>query len=78
METFIEAWNLICDYLKNQIPEVSYNLWIGKIEPVNLDFSSGSVVLKVPTPFHRDIIMKSYQNKCKTTPTIWRSCLRSA
>ena len=63
METFIEAWNLICDYLKNQIPEVSYNLWIGKIEPVNLDFSSGSVVLKVPTPFHRDIIMKSYQKK---------------
>lgn len=65
METFIEAWNLICDYLKNQIPEVSYNLWIGKIEPVNLDFSSGSVVLKVPTPFHRDIIMKSYQNNLK-------------
>ena len=65
METFIEAWNLICDYLKNQIPEVSYNLWIGKIEPVNLDFSSGSVVLKVSTPFHRDIIMKSYQNNLK-------------
>ena len=21
METFIEAWNLICDYLKNQIEE---------------------------------------------------------
>ena len=55
METFIEAWNLICDYLKNQIPEVSYNLWIGKIEPVNLDFSSGSVVLKVPTPYQKNL-----------------------
>ena len=63
METFIEVWSLICDYLKKQIPEVSFNLWILKIQPVSLDFNSGSVVLKVPTSFHRDIILKSYQQQ---------------
>ena len=63
METFIEAWNLICDYLKNQIPEIPYKTWIGRIEPVDRFFQR-FWYSKVPTPFHRDIL-KSYQNNLK-------------
>lgn len=67
METFIEAWNLICEDLKKQIPEVSYNLWISKIQPVNLDIANGCVTLKVSTAFHRDIILKSYETNLKAS-----------
>ncbi len=61
METFVEAWNLICDYLKTKISEIPYNVWISRIKPVTLDFSTGSVVLKVQNKFHKDVIMKSYE-----------------
>ena len=67
MESFTEAWGLICNYCKTKgnIPDIAYNSWISRIEPVDLDVSSGTVTLKVPTVFHRDIIMKSYE---KTIP----------
>ena len=63
MESFTEAWGLICNYCKTKgnIPDIAYNSWISRIEPVDLDVSSGTVTLKVPTVFHRDIIMKSYE-----------------
>ncbi len=61
METFIETWDLISDYLKKQTSEISYNLWLSKIKPIHLNFSNGFVTLKVPTAFHKDIILKSYE-----------------
>ncbi len=62
MESFTDAWNLLCDYCKSQdkITEVAYNTWIGRIEPVTLDFDQKIMVLKVPTKFHQNIIMSSY------------------
>ncbi|HCM22960.1 MAG TPA: chromosomal replication initiator protein DnaA, partial [Ruminococcaceae bacterium] len=62
MDSFTEAWRLICDYCKTKITEVAYNTWISRIEPVNLDFSSGTAVLKVPNDFHRKTITHYYLN----------------
>ena len=62
MESFSEAWNLICDYCKKQITEVAYTTWISRIEPVDLNFAEGTATLMVPNDFHRQTL-----NRCYTT-----------
>ena len=39
MDSFNEAWKIICDYCKERITDVAYTTWISKIEPVSLDFA---------------------------------------
>ena len=60
MESFTEAWNLICDFCKNRITEVAFTTWISRIEPVTLDFAQGAAVLKVPNDFHRQTLERCY------------------
>lgn len=60
MESFIEAWGLVCDYCKAHITEVAYKTWIERIEPVTIDFDAGVVVLKVPNEFHRQTLSRCY------------------
>ena len=62
MDSFTEAWDLVCDYCRGKITEVAYNTWIARIKPVDLDFSSGTVVLEVPNDFHRKTIIHYYLN----------------
>ncbi len=44
MDSFNEAWDIICDYCRQRITDVAYKTWISKIEPVNLDFSQGKAI----------------------------------
>ena len=60
MESFLEAWGLICDYCKKHITEVAYNSWISRIKPVSLDFSKGVATLEVPNEFHRQTLNRCY------------------
>ena len=60
MESFLEAWGLICDYCKKHITEVAYNSWISRIKPVALDFSKGVATLEVPNEFHRQTLNRCY------------------
>lgn len=62
MESFTDAWNLICQYCKSEsnISEVAYDTWIRRIEPLSLDFDRQVMTLKVPTQFHQNIILSSY------------------
>ena len=60
MESFTEAWNLICDFCKNRITEVAFTTWISRIEPVTLDFNQGTAILKVPNDFHRQTLERCY------------------
>ena len=60
MESFTEAWNLICDFCKNRITEVAFTTWISRIEPVTLDFTQGTAILKVPNDFHRQTLERCY------------------
>lgn len=60
MESFTEAWNLICDYCRGKIAEVAYTTWISRIEPVELDFASGTAVLSVPNEFHLQTLTRCY------------------
>lgn len=60
MESFNEAWDLICDYCKTRITEVAYKTWISRIEPVCLDFDEGLAKLLVPNEFHRQTLSRCY------------------
>ncbi|MEE0929647.1 MAG: chromosomal replication initiator protein DnaA [Acutalibacteraceae bacterium] len=67
LDTFNEAWDVICDYLKNKkengkksISDVAYNAWIKKIQPVGLDFETSKIVLSVPNKLNKTVIENSY------------------
>lgn len=60
MDSFNEAWEIICEYCKQNISDVAYKTWISKIEPVKLDFSQGKAILMVPTDFNRQTLIRGY------------------
>ena len=60
MDSFNEAWKIICDYCKERITDVAYTTWISKIEPVSLDFAEGRATLMVPGDFHRQTLVRGY------------------
>ncbi len=67
METYKEAWDLICDYLKNKrdngkkaISDVAYNAWIGKAVPINVDFEEVCITLSVPNNLNKTVLENSY------------------
>ena len=60
MESFTEAWNLICDYCKTRMTDVAYKTWISRIVPVNLDFDQGVAILEVPNEFHLQTLTRCY------------------
>ncbi len=60
MESFTEAWNVICDYCKSKITDVAYKTWISRIKPVNLDFNKDEAVLLVPNDFHKQTLTLCY------------------
>ncbi len=60
MDSFNEAWEIICEYCRKHISDVAYKTWISKIEPVKLDFTQGKAVLMVPTDFNRQTLIRGY------------------
>ena len=60
MESFNEAWEIICDYCKTKITDVAYKTWISRIVPKNLDFEKGEAILLVPNDFHRQTLIRCY------------------
>jgi len=65
LESFNEAWDVICDYCKTRITDVAYKTWISRIEPINLDFDKGEALLLVPNEFHRQTLTRCYLNLLK-------------
>ena len=72
MDTFNEAWDVICDYLKKKrengkkaISDVAYNAWINKIQPIGIDFDTSRIVLSVPTKLNKNVITNSYMGILK-------------
>ena len=60
MDSFNEAWEIICEYCRKHISDVAYKTWISKIEPVKLDFTQGKAILMVPTDFNRQTLIRGY------------------
>ncbi len=78
MESFQEAWELICDHLRQRpdMTETAYKSWISRIEPVSME--NGIAVLSVPNIFHKQTVENFYMERLKdafqevfgTVPTI--------
>lgn len=60
MESFKDAWDMVCGYCKTRITDVAYNLWIEKIEPVDMDFTSKEATLLVQNEFHKQALSRGY------------------
>lgn len=58
MESFADVFNHVKEICANQITEVSYNLWIKPIEP--LDFENDTAILFVKDDFHKGILNDKY------------------
>ncbi len=72
LETFNEAWDLICDYLKNKrdngkkaISDVAYNAWIKKAKPLNVNFDEVCITLCVPNNLNKTVLENSYMEILK-------------
>ncbi|MDO4477257.1 MAG: chromosomal replication initiator protein DnaA [Clostridia bacterium] len=61
MNSFNEAWSIICDFCRSSITDVAYKTWISRIEPIELDFEAGKAVLMVPNEFHRQTLNRCYK-----------------
>ncbi len=65
MESFNEAWDVICGYCRKNITDVAYTTWISKIKPLNIDFDKSQAYLLVPNDFHKQILDRCYKNLMK-------------
>lgn len=63
MESFIEVFNLVKEYIKEQVSDVAYNCWIAFIEPVK--FENNKAIIYIKTVFQKDILTKQYMDKIK-------------
>lgn len=60
MDSFDDAWEVICGYCKTKITDVAYNTWISRIKPLKLDFDANTAYLLVPNDFHRQTLTRCY------------------
>ena len=49
LDSFDQAWELICQYCKSNITEVAYNTWFSRLKPVSLDFDRATAIIEAPT-----------------------------
>lgn len=62
MESFSQVWDSVCQYCREtgNLSDIAYSTWVECIKPVSLDFGTGVITLQVPTDFHRNLLIKSY------------------
>lgn len=61
MDSFNEAWSVICDYCRTQITDVAYKTWISRIVPQDLNFDKREAYLMVPNVFHQNTLNRCYK-----------------
>ncbi len=62
MESFNQAWELICEFCKSQITEVAYKTWFSRLKPVSLDFEKGMAIIEAPNEFHKQTLLRCYSD----------------
>ncbi len=60
MDSFEQAWELVCDYCKSQITGVAYKTWFSSLKPVSLDFENGVATIEAPNEFHKQTLLRGY------------------
>ena len=62
MDSFDQAWELICDYCRSKITEVAFKTWFSRLKPVSLDFTDGVAILEAPNEFHKQTLLRCYSD----------------
>lgn len=62
MESFNQAWELICEFCKSQITEVAYKTWFSRLKSVSLDFEKGMAIIEAPNEFHKQTLLRCYSD----------------
>ena len=62
MDSFIDAWEIICEFCKSQITDVAYKTWFSKLKPVSIDFENGLAIIEVPNEFHKQTLLRCYND----------------
>ena len=62
LDSFDQAWELICEHCKTKITDVAYKTWFTRLKPVSLDFDRGVAVLEVPNEFHKRTLQRGYSD----------------
>ena len=65
LDSFDQAWELICQYCKSNITEVAYHTWFSRLKPVSLDFSKGTAIVEAPNEFHKQTLLRCYSDLLK-------------
>ncbi len=60
MDSFEQAWELICEYCKYQITGVAYKTWFSSLKPVSLDFENNVATIEAPNEFHMQTLLRGY------------------
>ena len=60
MDSFEQAWELICEYCKSQITGVAYKTWFSSLKPVSLDFENNVATIEAPNEFHMQTLLRGY------------------
>ena len=62
MESFDQAWELICDYCRSRITDVAYKTWFDRLKPLSLDFEAGVAQIEAPNEFHKQTLLRCYSD----------------
>ena len=62
LDSFDQAWELICQYCKSNITEVAYNTWFSRLKPVSLDFDRATAIIEAPNEFHKQTLLRCYSD----------------
>ncbi len=60
MDSFEQAWELICETCKSQITGVAYKTWFSSLKPVSLDFENNVATIEAPNEFHMQTLLRGY------------------
>jgi chromosomal replication initiator protein len=60
LDSFEQAWELICEYCKSQITGVAYKTWFSSLKPVSLDFENNVATIEAPNEFHMQTLLRGY------------------
>ncbi len=62
MDSFEQAWEIVCGYCKSQITDVAYKTWFSRLKPLSLDFEEGVAVIEAPNDFHKQTLLRCYSD----------------
>lgn len=62
MDSFDQAWEIICEFCRSQITDVAYKTWFSRLKPVSMDFEKGVAIIEAPNDFHKQTLLRCYSD----------------